>query len=89
MSEVGKFRGAGGAVIDLPLPLAENFAQQVTRGELVRVDLEDRPAPPKEPNKAALKDDWVGWARHVDPSKSVDDLDAMTRLELIEKYGNK
>jgi hypothetical protein len=85
----GKFRGAGGSVFELALPLSEQFQNQVIRGELQRIDLQEEPAAPKRPNKAASKDEWVGWARHVDQGKSVDELDAMTRNELIETYGDK
>lgn len=87
--EVAKFRGAGGAVFDLSLPLSDNLQRQVERGELVRLDAPEPPAAPKRPNKAASKDEWIGWARHVDPDRSLDELDAMTRNDLIEKYGDK
>ena len=37
MAETGFFRGTGGVVHEMALPLAEVYADQVARGDLVRV----------------------------------------------------
>lgn len=89
--EVGYFRGSGGLVFDFELPLSEVHAHKLGRGELVRVNedgsaYEDAPVL-AQPAKSASKNDWVGYARHVDSSLSLDDADAMTRNDLAEKYG--
>jgi hypothetical protein len=91
-SESGFFRGAGGGVFELLLPLSENFEQQLQRGQLVRVDSNGEPFEtstegPKRPAANASKNDWVGYALFIDPTLTVDDADAMTRNDLAEKYG--
>jgi hypothetical protein len=98
--ETGFFRGAGGGIFELPLPLSENFENQRIRGQLVRVNENGGPYEP-EPAKAvepagpvrppvnATKNEWVGYAVAVDPDLTVDDADAMTKNDLIEKYGAK
>jgi hypothetical protein len=98
--ETGFFRGAGGGIFELSLPLSENFENQRIRGQLVRVDENGGPYEP-EPAKAAepagpgrppvnaTKNEWVGYAVAVDPDLTVDDADAMTKNDLIEKYGAK
>jgi len=101
--ETGFFRGAGGGVFELQLPLSENFENQRVRGQLVRVnedgshyeeprDEDDADGQGDElvpPAKNASKDEWVGYALKVDPELTVDDADAMTRNDLIEKCGAK
>lgn len=97
MTEVGYFRGAGGMVFDFLLPLSENMQNQVTRGELVRVNEDgstydppesDGPEVPAGPPKvSALKNEWVGYA--VSQGMSIDDADAMSKGDLIEKFGSK
>lgn len=102
-AESGFFRGAGGGIFELPLPLSENFQSQLTRGQLTRVSADGsqyeepadddaepaEPAEPAAPAKSAVKDEWIGYARSVDPDLSIDDADAMTKNDLIEKYGPK
>jgi len=98
-AETGFFRGAGGGIFELPLPLSENFEQQRVRGQLVRVDENGDPwtdqtsAPavdgPARPPVNAPKNEWVGYAVAVDPDLTVDDADARTKNDLIEKYGSK
>jgi len=97
-AETGFFRGAGGGVFELQLPLSENFEQQRVRGQLVRVaedgsphvEVSDDEGPkdegPVQPAKNASKDEWVGYALAVDDKLTVDDADAMTRNDLVEKY---
>jgi hypothetical protein len=90
-TEIGFFRGAGGIVFDFYLPLSENQQHKVTRGELVRVNEDGSPygtdSTPKRPADSALKAEWVGYALAVDKNLTVDDADAMTKNDLIEKYG--
>jgi hypothetical protein len=44
------------------------------------------PAPPTErPAQAASKAEWVGWA--VAQGSRPDDAEAMTKSDLIDKYG--
>ena len=89
--ETGYFRGAGGAIVELPVPLSENLQYQAARGQLTRVNADgsqfEEPAPVKRPADSASKPEWVGYA--VSLGASVDDADAMTKNDLIEKYGAK
>lgn len=93
--ETGFFRGAGSGIFELPLPLAENFAYQAERGQLVRVNADGSPYEAhgamdlvkgeiRRPGINASKNEWVGYA--VFRGMSVDDADAMTKADLIEKY---
>lgn len=97
MAETGLFKSESGQLIHMDLPLPEHMADKVTKGLLVRVDeggsenadasqgagVRERPA------INATKAEWVGWARHCDEDLSVDDAEAMTKQDLIEKYGSK
>jgi hypothetical protein len=90
MGETGFFRGAGGTVFELDLPLSEVMQDQATRGQLVRVNEDGSPfeaEPPKQPALGASKAEWVGYALAVDKKLTVDAADAMTRNDLAEKYG--
>lgn len=97
--ETGFFRGAGGGVFELPLPLSENFENQRIRGQLTRVAPDgsqyeepsevDEPVELVAPAKSATKDEWVGYALKVDPDLTVDEADAMTKNDLFEMYGAK
>lgn len=99
-AETGFFRGSGGGIFELPLPLSENFEQQRVRGQLVRVDENGDPWTDQAPSGADAEDDgpvrppvnapkneWVGYAVAVDEGLTIDDADAMTKNDLIEKYG--
>lgn len=96
MAATGFFRTTGGWVIELSLPLSDDMQSQATRHQLHRVanmkgDPYDEPAEQttgdglKRPPVNASKDEWVGYA--VSQGASVDDADAMTKADLIEKYG--
>lgn len=88
MTETGFFRGAAGTVFQMDLPLTEVMQDQATRGQLVRVNEDGSPfetEAPKRPADSAGKPAWVGYA--VSRGASVDDADAMTKNDLIEKYG--
>jgi len=90
--EVGWFRTPGGLLLDLHLPLGENLANQVVRGELRRVnpdgtDYEAAAQKPAAPKPNASKNEWVGFA--VAQGMDVNDADAMTKNDLIAKFGQK
>lgn len=97
MTESAYFRGAGGIVWELDLPLNENMQRQITRGELVRVadadgsPWEDQPLMDlstgelRRPGRNAPKTEWVGYA--VSQGLGVDEADALTKNDLIERFG--
>jgi hypothetical protein len=95
MAETQFFRASGGLLLELDVPLNENMQQQVDRRELVRVNPDGSPYGSLDsagdelqlPSKAAPKNEWVGYA--VSQGMSVDDADAMTKNDLIEKFGEK
>jgi hypothetical protein len=86
-----------GLVLDLELPLTDAYAQQATKGLLVRVNEDGSPYTGEasdasqgagvttKPAVNAPKAQWVGWAVHE--GADVDDAEAMTKQDLIEKYG--
>lgn len=89
-------RGEGGSVFRLALPLHESIADRLARGHLARVNEDGSewsgdaepsvPTPPTErPAQAASKAEWVGWA--VAQGARPDDAEAMTKADLIDKYG--
>lgn len=47
--DVGHFRGTGGVVHQMDLPLPEVYADQVERGDLVRVNADGSPYSEDEP----------------------------------------
>lgn len=93
----GYFRGSGGQILQMDLPLPEVYADQVTRGQLRRVNADGSDytgdvdgaaegAPPVErPAQSAQKADWVGWAvaQGADPEAAA----GMTKADLIDRYG--
>lgn len=96
--ETAFFRGEGGAIFEMALPLPENHLYKLERGQLKRCnpdgsDLtgDDAPQELKRPAASASKNEWVRWAVHVtadtDTPLSIDDADAMTKNDLVEKYG--
>jgi hypothetical protein len=96
--ETGHFRGAGGGIFEMPLPLSENMQNQLTRGELTRVNADGSAyeahgamdltnGTMRVPGVNAPKNEWVGYA--VSQGVSINDADAMTKNDLIEKFGKK
>jgi hypothetical protein len=86
----GFFRGEGGAVFEMDLPLPEPMEYQLTRGQLRRVNADGttwaaEPERTGPPPVGAPKVEWVGWA--VSQGATLDDADAMTKNDLVEKYG--
>lgn len=95
--ETGLFRSESGQEIHMDLPLPDHMADKVTKGTLVRINEDGTPyagdagdasqgAPVSErPPHNAPKSAWVGWA--VVQGAKVDDAEAMTKQDLVEKYG--
>lgn len=98
--ETGYFKGEGGGIFTMDLPLNSVMREQVTKGRLKRVnpdgtryvepegDSEDSDGAEAPPATTALKAEWVGYAvrvHGVDP----DDAEAMTKHDLISTYGPK
>lgn len=89
-------RGEGGMVIAMSPPLGEGIEKRLVRGELRRVNEDGTPytgdaedggpaALTSRPAQSASKDEWVGWA--VACGASPDDAAAMTKTDLIDRYG--
>jgi hypothetical protein len=99
--DTGFFHCEGGTVIEMDLPLPEVQADKVTKGLIRRVnedgtpyegdavDPSDGAGVTSKPAVAAPKAEWIGWALHCDEDLSADDAEAMTKQDLIEKYGSK
>jgi hypothetical protein len=99
--ETGLFRSESNQFIHMDLPLPENMQDKITKGLLVRVNDDEDHTPytgeaedasagagvTERPAVNATKAAWVGWARHCDPDLSVDDAEAMTKQDLIERFG--
>lgn len=102
MADTAWFRGEGGAVFEMDLPLSDPIAQRVTAGAITRVagpegdpyepvdgdaPVVPVPAPPTErPADTARKPDWVAWA--VVRGADLETASGMTKQDLIDKYGN-
>lgn len=99
--ENGFFRGAGGVIWEMGLPLREDMREQLTKGYLSRVNEDGspyvEPTDPaaegaakaeveKPPASNAPKSEWIGYAHRMH-GVSIDDAEAMTKHDLIEKYG--
>lgn len=97
--ETGWFRGAGGVTWEMNLPLAEGMADQLTKGYLTRVNADGSPyaepaaageppagEPEQPPAVNAPKANWIGYAVRVHQVRP-DDAEAMTKHDLIEKFG--
>ncbi|TDD25050.1 hypothetical protein E1287_37600 [Actinomadura sp. KC06] len=99
--ETAYFRGEGGSVFAMDLPLPEVMAEKLVKGYLRRVNEDGTPyAEPVEnggedgevtrPTQSAPKAEWVGYAvRHPDESRrmSPDDAEALTKQDLIDLFG--
>ncbi|MFD5711329.1 hypothetical protein ACFWHW_13180 [Streptomyces pharetrae] len=90
MAETGFFRGEGGHVWEMNLPLGEAHARRVQEGALVRVNEDGstytEPAAPSRPGKSASKKDWVAYA--VSQGADEAEAESKTRDELAEAYGD-
>ncbi|MEU7831384.1 hypothetical protein [Nonomuraea sp. NPDC049129] len=94
----GYFRGAGGVVWEMKLPLSGDMAEQLIKGYLTRVnadgtdyvqpDAEGSTEPEQPPAANASKAMWVGYAHRVHGVR-IDDAEALTKNDLMELYGSK
>jgi hypothetical protein len=89
MTETVFIRGEGGGIFKMSLPLHEAIAERLHKGHLVRVNEDgtnwtEGPKPVR-PVLADRKADWVSWAVHR--GATPDDAEALTKTDLIEKYG--
>ena len=97
-AETAHFRTEGGSIHEMDLPLSEVMAGQVTKGYLVRVNPDGSPYTGPEPDtdsgaagvtkmpaKSDTKAKWVGWAVHK--GMTPDDAEALTKQDLIDKFG--
>lgn len=91
MAEQVHVLGEGGVVSVMDLPLPEAIQDRMTKGYLKRVNADGSPyvetdvVEPSAPSKTAPKDEWIGWA--VKNGMSPDDAEALTKADLIEKFG--
>lgn len=102
VAETGWFRGEGGVIWPMTLPLNEVMAQKLVKGYLTRVNEDgspyaepvpdgEEPAEPqleKPPAANAPKAEWIGYAHRVH-KVPIDDAEAMTKTDLMERYGSK
>lgn len=92
------FKGEGGVVFEMDLPLPEAIAQRVQMGAIVRVadadgapyvpsteDVEVPGPPTVRPADSAPKSAWVAWA--VASGADPETTQGLTKTELVEKYG--
>lgn len=98
-AQTAHFKGEGGVVWEMTLPLPETMQEKVTKGYLRRVnpdgtpyvepaDVPDPVAPAavtERPAQSAPKAEWVGWAVHN--GMAPDDADGLTKQDLIDRYG--
>jgi hypothetical protein len=86
----GHFRGEGGVVFEMDLPLSEIMAEKITKGYLVRVNADGSPYaeqdPVRRPAQSAPKAEWVGYAVRV-YGMTPDDAEALNKADLIDRYG--
>ncbi len=91
MAEHWFIRGEGGSVFKLDLPLHEAIGDQLAKGYLVRVNKDGtgfvEATERTRPGVNAPKLDWVSWAVHS--GAKPDDAEALTKTDLIEKYGTR
>jgi len=97
MADTIHVRGEGGTVIAMDLPLPSHIEKRMVRGQIVRVNPDgsqytgagDEDGAPvaltSRPAQSASKDAWVGWA--VTNGARPDDAEAMTKADLIDKFG--
>lgn len=97
--ETGWFRGSGGSVWEMDLPLTEAMAEQLLKGYLTRVNEDGtqyaeplaegqvEPDVEQPPPANASKAAWIGYAVRVHGVRP-DDAEAMTKPDLIEKFGS-
>ena len=89
MSETVHLLGEGGGIHEMSLPLPEPIADRLHKGYLKRVNADGSPwagtVEKRKPYANESKADWVSWAVHN--GMKPDDADALTKTDLIERYG--
>jgi hypothetical protein len=94
MSDTIHILSEGGTVYELSLPLHEVVEDKLAKGSVRRVNPDgspftepsEVPAPPtSRPALAAAKGEWVAWA--VVKGLTPDDAEALTKADLIERFG--
>jgi hypothetical protein len=91
--DYGYFRGEGGTVFRLDLPVHETIAERIAKREIHRVNEDGSPfveaepeaAPASAPPSSAPKAAWVDWAVSQGADQAA--AEAMTKLNLIGEYG--
>ena len=91
--DYGYFRGEGGTVFRLDLPVHETIAERIAKKEIHRVNEDGTPfveaepeaAPASAPPSSAPKAAWVAWAVSQGADQAA--VEAMTKLNLIGEYG--
>jgi hypothetical protein len=90
-------QGEGGGIFELSLPLHETIVDKLERGHVRRVQADGSPyeesgrpdgvpaLPDSRPAVNAQKAEWIGWA--VVNGATPDDAEALTKTDLIEKFG--
>lgn len=95
MAETIHVCGESGVVWEMDLPLPEGVAQRLDRGDLTRVNPDGSAVAveaPAEvdfevpPAKNASREAWADYAVRVHGA-DVDDLEGLSRNELVELYG--
>lgn len=96
--ETGFFRGAGGGVFEMDLPLPDPYQDQIAKRTLVRVNADgsdftgdaagaaEGAAVTERPSVNAPKSAWIGWAVHN--GADLEDAAAATKQDLVDTYGN-
>jgi hypothetical protein len=101
MGETAFFRGEGGVVWEMDLPLSEDMQVQLVKGRLMRVnpdgstytepvaeaDEGDEPEVEQPPAQNAPKAAWVGYVHRVH-GLPIDEAEALTKHDLMELAGS-
>lgn len=93
MSKTVHILTEGGTIIKMDLPLHEAIADRLSKGHLKLVTADGAPVVEKSERPAdyAPKGAWVGYAVNVsqqtDSPITPDDAEALTKQDLIERYG--
>ncbi|MFJ4286409.1 hypothetical protein ACIPY0_12255 [Paenarthrobacter nicotinovorans] len=96
MSESIHILSEGGTVFELALPLHEVVEAKLVKGQIRRVNPDGTPYVEKSPDEVPApptsrpgvnedKKAWVAWA--VVQGLTPDDADALTKRDLIERFG--
>ena len=100
MAESAFFRGEGGAVWEMDLPLSEDMQVQLLKGRLMRVNqdgstytelpadgAEAEPEVEAPPAANAPKAAWIGYVHRVH-GLPLDEAEALTKNDLMELAGS-